>query len=355
MSTSKITSVFLTLLLGFLGGVVLYFLTMPLPWIFGSLLIIGGLSLWGRLKLTIPQNVRQAMLAVLGVLLGSGFTPHGADNLGQWVYTLGSIPFMVLAQIFCCQILLLVIMRKYNFPTRFFGGAAGGLLEMTLMARENGGDDRAVMVLHTLRIFLIVLLVPLYFRIFEGYTPSSINSTTGGLIDLSLLDMGLLVGAALFGYLGGKLTHLPAHAIMGPFICSALVHYMGLTTAEPPYALIVFAQIVVGASLGTRFTGYSIRRIKKLFFKSFVITCLLLSIAAGFAFVLWKITGIQYYALLLAFVPGGMIEMSLIALALNIDVGFVTTHAIFRAFMVILIAPALYSVLLKIRTMTHEK
>lgn len=355
MSTNNITSVFLTLFLGFLGGVALYFLTMPLPWILGSLLMIGGLSLRGRLKLTIPLRIRQAMLAVLGVLLGSGFTPNATEHVSQWGYTLSSIPFLVLIQLFFAQILLFLIMRKYNFATRYFGGAAGGLLEMTLLARQNGGDDRAVMVLHTLRILLIVLFVPLYFRLFEGYTASNMSNISGGLIGLSLIDAGLLSAAALFGYYGGKFVRLPAYALMGPFILSAVFHAIGWTTAQTPYALVVLAQIVVGASLGTRFSGYSLRHIKKLFLKSIALSGLLLAIAAGFAFFLWQLTGIAYYALFLALVPGGMIEMSLIALALNIDVGFVTTHAIVRAFVVILIAPILYPILVKLRSTLGEK
>lgn len=353
--SSKVTSVFLTLVLGFAGGVVFYYFTMPLPWVLGSLLVIGGLSLWGHLTLRIPNKFRQSMLAVLGVLLGSGFKPGETGHIALWTVSMAAIPFMLLTQIAFVQTLLKVMLKKENFATRFFGGAASGILEMTLMARDKGGDDRAVMVMHGLRVILIVALVPLYFRVFEGYVPSQLNKFSGGLIDLSFIDTALLFGAGFIGYYGGAKTRLPAYAIMGPFVVSAIFHSLGLTHAKPPYAVIVLAQIVVGASLGTRFTGYSLGRIRKLFFTSILATVILLTVSASFAYGVNHFTGLPFYGLMLAFVPGGMVEMSLIALALNIDVGFVTTHAILRAFLVVMIAPALYPLLLKLRSMFDGK
>ena len=355
MSVNKVSSIFLTLILGFIGGVVLYFLTMPLPWILGSLILIAGLSLWGHLKLVIPINFRQAMLAVLGVLLGSGFHASEQSTYSVWIVSLCAVVVLVLTQLLFSQVLLKLMMRSHNFATRYFGGTAGGLLEMSIMARERGGDDRAVMVLHTMRVLLIVILVPLYFRIFEGYTGSSMTQSTGGLLDLNLIDASLLIAAALFGYYGGKWVKLPAHALTGPLIVSAIFHAAGWTSAQPPFVLVVFAQIVVGCSLGTRFSGYSMRRIKKLFIPSTAMAILLIGLAILFAWGIWHLTGLPFYGLLLAFVPGGMIEMCLIALALNIDVGFVTTHALFRAFTVFTFAPILYPIFMKVRTKTHGK
>lgn len=355
MSMNKVSSIFLTLLLGFLGGVVLYFFTMPLPWILGSLLSIGALSLWGRLKLVMPVNFRQAMLAVLGVLLGSGFKSGAGNTLEMWSITLIGVLVLVFTQLLFSQVILKFLMPQHSFTTRYFGGTAGGLLEMSIMARERGGDDRAVMVMHTLRVLFIVIFVPLYFRIYEGYTGASTAQTTGGLLDLSLVDAGLLFAAALFGYYGAKKIKLPAHALTGPLIVSALFHYMGWTVAQPPFALVVFAQIVVGASLGTRFSGYSLGRIRKLFVPSLALSFVFISLAVLFAWVLYQMTGFPFYGIMLGFIPGGLIEMCLIALALNIDVGFVTTHALFRALLVFTFAPILYPLFIKVRTMIHGK
>ena len=71
-------------------------------------------------------------------------------------------------------------------------------------------------------------------------------------------------------------------------------------------------------------------------------TVLLLSIAIGFALLLNAITGQPVPALILAFAPGGLAEMSLIALALAMDAAFVATHHIVRIFLVVVLAPTAF-------------
>ena len=48
---------------------------------------------------------------------------------------------------------------------------------------------------------------------------------------------------------------------------------------------------------------------------------------------------------LLAFAPGGLAEMSLIALALGIDAAYVSSHHVVRIFMIIVAAPLVFRLL----------
>ncbi len=41
----------------------------------------------------------------------------------------------------------------------------------------------------------------------------------------------------------------------------------------------------------------------------------------------------------LAFAPGGLAEMSLIAIAINADAAFVATHHVVRIFLIVVLAP----------------
>ena len=58
----------------------------------------------------------------------------------------------------------------------------------------------------------------------------------------------------------------------------------------------------------------------------------------AFGGVLNLLTGYSLVLLLLAFIPGGFTEMSLIALAMGLDPAFVVTHHSLRVFLVVLIA-----------------
>lgn len=46
--------------------------------------------------------------------------------------------------------------------------------------------------------------------------------------------------------------------------------------------------------------------------------------------------------MLLAFAPGGVAEMSLVALALGIDAAYVATHHVVRIFIIVVAAPLLF-------------
>ena len=62
----------------------------------------------------------------------------------------------------------------------------------------------------------------------------------------------------------------------------------------------------------------------------------------GFAFALTPLSGIPFPAIVLAFAPGGLAEMSLIALALGIETAFVATHHVARIAMIVIAAPLVY-------------
>jgi uncharacterized membrane protein AbrB (regulator of aidB expression) len=68
----------------------------------------------------------------------------------------------------------------------------------------------------------------------------------------------------------------------------------------------------------------------------------MLGLALGFALVLHQLTGQSADQILLAYAPGGLTEMSLVALALNAEAAFVATHHVVRILMVIVAAPLLF-------------
>ena len=68
-------------------------------------------------------------------------------------------------------------------------------------------------------------------------------------------------------------------------------------------------------------------------------TAMMLALALGFAFVVHAMLGIDRSLVLLAFAPGGLSEMSLVALAMKAEVAFVALHHVVRIVLVIAFAP----------------
>ena len=98
------------------------------------------------------------------------------------------------------------------------------------------------------------------------------------------------------------------------------------------------AQLVLGSAVGARFTGTPLALIGRTLLLGAGATVLMLLITLAFGAALHPLTGYSLTLLLLAFIPGGLTEMSLIALAMGVDPAFVVTHHGVRVFLVVLIA-----------------
>jgi membrane AbrB-like protein len=126
---------------------------------------------------------------------------------------------------------------------------------------------------------------------------------------------------------------------------SAAVHITGLTAAKPPAELVAAAQVVAGSAIGARFAGTAAITLLRLGIHALSATVIMISLAVAFAAVLNAAFGLPLPDLVLALAPGGLAEMSLVALALHADAAFVSTHHVARITMVVATAPVLHRIL----------
>jgi membrane AbrB-like protein len=305
-----------TLVIGAMGGALFFYFNMPLAWMMGAMVFTTIIALSGA-PLRVPTRLRSVMVAILGVLLGSTFTPEMLDKAGQWPITMASL-----------AIYLAVLTGTLYFYFRRVG-------------RAMGGDDRTIALIHGSRVLLVVLTIPFWFR--YAYGVSGTGSLSGAsLVNVGWTDFGILLACAVIGGLGGKLLHLPAYRLVGPMLASAGVHIAGLTESVPPFELIALAQVVIGSSVGARFVNVPLERVLKTLGASVGSTALMLGTTVLFAWILAPLSGIDVAPIILAFSPGGLAEMSLIALALGVETAFVASHHVVRIAMIVIAAPLVF-------------
>jgi membrane AbrB-like protein len=104
------------------------------------------------------------------------------------------------------------------------------------------------------------------------------------------------------------------------------------------------AQLVLGTTIGCRFLGTPPREILRILWLSVGSTLILLAATLVFALAVSRVSSYGVVPLLLAYSPGGLAEMSLIALALQIEVAFVAAHHVVRVFLVMVGAGPLFGV-----------
>jgi membrane AbrB-like protein len=316
------------------GGALFAWLQMPLAWLLGALAATTIASLSG-VSMAVPDRLRRPMMALIGMILGTTFTPERVQAALTWLPTLGALCVYVLV-VGATIWLYLRRFSGFDRATMFFSATPGGLSEMIALSAQLGGDQRTVSLMHGTRLLFIVLTIPFLASL---YHPAAAPIVPTG--NLLLIDPGpflALVLIAILGYLLARRLRFPAATFVGPLLGSAAAHASGWIEVQTPYVIMAAAQLVLGASVGVRFSGFGAARVARAMLLGAGGTLLMLLITLLFGGALHGLTGLPLPLLLLAFIPGGLPEMSLIAMGLGADPAFVVTHHATRVFLVVLIA-----------------
>lgn len=332
----------LTLVLGAIGGVVAHMLHLPLGYLLGSLVVTGVLAAMGTRVLghavTLPPRLRMCFVPVIGVAIGGAFTPEVAGQALGWLPSLLALClFVPLA-----HAVGFLIFRKGGLDrqTAYYGAVPGGLIESVQLGEEAGADVALLTVLQFLRLIGTIVAVPL---IFWGVTGHAVGSASGvemvgAEVPLDLREGVVLVAAGLVGVALGRALRLPGWIITGPILASSAAHALGWVEGVPPDWLIAVTQVVVGTGLGARFAGAAPGVLRRGAALAAVNGVVALGIALGFALALQATVGEPVAAVFLAFAPGGLAEMSLIALSLEVSVIYVTAHHVARIVLAVALA-----------------
>jgi uncharacterized protein len=104
--------------------------------------------------------------------------------------------------------------------------------------------------------------------------------------------------------------------------------------------LISVTQVVLGAGLGARFAGVEREMLIRGGRLAVLNTVAALALTLVFAEALHLLVGEPVAAVFLAFAPGGLAEMSLIALSLQMSAIYVTAHHVLRILLAVSLAKA---------------
>ena len=208
-----------------------------------------------------------------------------------------------------------------------------------------GGDEGKIGLIHGSRVLLVVFAIPIWFQ-FSGQLEGIDRSAIGvGLGEVAPGDLAVLAVTGALGWAVAHRLRLPSAPMIGPLFASVILHVADLSHSQPPRELVNLAQLVIGASVGCRFAGTPTREVLRALASGAGLTAIMLGTAAGFAALVNLLTGAAMPAAILAFSPGGLPEMTLMALALGVDVAFVATHHVVRILIIVTLAPLLFRTL----------
>jgi len=284
------------------------------------------------------------VVPLLGLMIGGSFTPALVHEAPHWAASLAGMAVYTVA----ATALVYAAFRRVagmDPVTAYFAAAPGGLTAMILTGRAMGGDERIISLVHVLRIVFVVLTIPVGYQLLSAYDGASATRVMGSVADLRPAGLAVLVAAAVAGILAGRLMRLPTPGLTGPMLLFGALHVAGITMVRPPAEVVLVGQLVMGATVGARFAGLSRLALAVTAGRGLLATALMLALAGAASLLLAAATGLDAGALMLAFAPGGLVEMSLISLAMDIDPAFVAVHHMLRIILVVLGAPLVFRLL----------
>ena len=239
-----------------------------------------------------------------------------------------------------CKRLCLLI----EFSTAFFSSTIGGAAEMANLSDRYGGRVSLVASAHSLRILLVVVLVPLGFRL-SGVTGIGLFAPATQVIDPAGLAILFALGGC--GALLARRSQIPNAWVLGPMAVTIFLTSQDMALSAMPSFLLNGAQLLIGWSLGDRYTPDFFRTAPRFMALILVYTLIAIALSVGLSMALAPATGISSPTLILGLAPGGVAEMCITAKVLQLGVPLVTAFQVFRLAAVLLVSAPLYRVLLK--------
>ncbi|UQZ37104.1 AbrB family transcriptional regulator [Paenibacillus sp. PK3_47] len=146
-----------------------------------------------------------------------------------------------------------------------------------------------------------------------------------------------LAGGGLF-----MLLKLPVPWLLGPMIATLIGNNVFKKHYEWPGQIRNAGMIIVGYTIGLSLTAPAVREMSGQFPSMLMMTLLLLLFCAGMAWVVSRISGINYKTALLGTIPGGLTQMLVLAEeSEDVNLTVVTVIQVVRLIMIIVSVPLL--------------
>jgi membrane AbrB-like protein len=325
----RLPAIIRALAVGLPAGYLFQRLHTPIPWMIGPMIAVAALNLTG-VRMHSPPYARQMGQVILGSAVSLYFTPPVVVALAA------NLPAIVAATVAVFLVggfgaLTLSRASGVDAKSTFFASIPGGAMAMAVLADRYGAQIAPVAVAHSLRVSLVVIVIP--FTLTYGGIPL-VASAYRPAVPLAYPVLALwLATGFLFGGISERLR-LHNGYLLTPIFLGAALTVSGIQLSAVPRWMTDFAQLMFGLVLGARYERAFFARYKLFIpfalLNSFFI--LIASVVAGVALA-WAFD-LPLATMIIATSPGGLAEMTITAQALQISVPLVVAFHLFRVVMV---------------------
>ncbi len=321
------------LAIGALGGLVFWLLGIPAPWLAGSMMAAIA-AVFSGVKVGMPDWLRALSFIFLGIQTGTSVTWDTVDRAAQWPLSIAFLGLTVIAVTWACTAYY-VRRSGWDGPTALFASLPGALSLVLLLASGTKADMRRVTIAQCIRLFFLVAALP---SVISWMSPEEAFHAGPGEIG-SLGDILLLIAVSAAAGYALEWLRVPAGLMLGPMLASAALELSGVIAGAAPASVLIPANVVLGVMIGARFSHFTFTEFREALkegFSGFLIALVIAMAGAGIAS--WA-GGLPLALTLLAFSPGGLDAMTIMAFALNLDPAYVGAHQMARYIGLALLMP----------------
>jgi uncharacterized protein len=316
-----------TLAIALAGGLTFTYLGLPAGLVSGSVLAVATAALLGR-PVRLPLLLARFCYVIVGILLGAVVTPETLRGVITW-------PVSIALLMLCSVVMMLAtssylrVVHRWDPLSALLGASPGAMAQVIALSSELGGDLRAIAIVQTMRVLLIVIGLPNGLALFGLVVPAV--AVARGPADVSVLGQMILLVAVSVGFAVAFLyLRFPGGLMFGALTGSGLLHGSGYIHAVLPWWVGSSAVIALGALVGSRFANTTARMLVGYLGAALGSFAVSMAVAAFFIAIVAYFFSFPIANIVIAFSPGAQDTMMVLALALHLDPVYVGAHHVAR-------------------------
>jgi hypothetical protein len=320
------------------GGVSLGLTGFPAGWLSGSIVLVAAAALAGR-PLLMPALLTRSIFVLIGISLGAVVTPETLHGMATYPLSI-AVLIVAMVVISIAGTAYLCVVHRWDVLGACLASSPGGLSQVLVVAAELGAELRSIAIVQSLRVLVIAVGLPGVLSLL-GFAGHVARRGNAGSASALLTELAVLVAVSTVMALIGFRLRFPGGLLFGAMFASAALHGSGLVHAVVPPWVANTAMVALGAVVGARFTNTPIRLLADYLGAAFGSLAVSLVIAAIFAAGLINMLALPAGEVMIAYAPGSVDAMMLLALALHLDPVYVGAHHVTRIILVSLAMPVL--------------
>ena len=326
----------LTLALSASGGFIAQSLGLPAGWVAGGLLAVAVASLAG-VKTRFPTRLHAPVFLLLGIYAGTGVTQDTLHQMQTWPASFAVLGLSV----------MVLVAGSYWWLHNRYGwerndallASVPGALSLVIAAAEGlKADLRKVAIAQTLRVLILIEAIPLV-ALLIGHpsgSPTMAGRPLAGPLDLAMfLAAGIVVSLVLVR------LRLPGAWVIGGLLATAALLLTGTVDAQLPLSIAVPATISLAALTGSRFRPEDLVHLPRIAVAALGAFAIAVATSAAGAVAVTLLFGVNIIQTLLAFAPGALEALTVLAFQMNIDPAYVAAHHVVRFLALVIAVPIL--------------